>query len=155
MGRAIPGDAKELAQPQDIAVREEGGWSGDVDYHHAADRTAQIEKIAQVVYEANRAYAATLGDFSFGAWQHAPDWQKATIINGVTLYLAGESLTPEQSHASWLQEKIETGWVYGPEKNAVLKEHPCMVPYAELPAAQRRKDHLFLAICAALLDPIS
>lgn len=30
-------------------------------------------------------------------------------------------------------------------KGANKKEHPCLVPYAELPPEQRQKDHVFVA----------
>ena len=49
----------------------------------------------------------------------------------------------KQSHESWLAEKRATGWKYGPVKDPEKKEHPCCVPYAELPAAQQAKDRLF------------
>jgi hypothetical protein len=64
---------------------------------------------------------------------------------------AGEEPAPSASHDSWLAEKAEQGWTYGPEKNPELKQHPCFVPYDELPAEQRAKDFLFGAIAKALL----
>ena len=70
-----------------------------------------------------------------------PSWQKTSARNGVVGALAGN--TSEQSHESWLAEKAATGWKYGPVKNSETKEHPCFVPYSDLPAAQQAKDHLF------------
>jgi hypothetical protein len=35
-------------------------------------------------------------------------------------------------------------------KNPDAKEHPCFVPYDELPAEQRTKDYLFQAVVRAL-----
>jgi hypothetical protein len=43
------------------------------------------------------------------------------------------NLTPEQSHEGWLEQKRADGWCYGPTNDADLKQHPCYVPYAELP----------------------
>lgn len=60
--------------------------------------------------------------------------------------------TPEQSHESWLAEKRAAGWKYGPVKDAGKKEHPCFVPYAELPAAQRVKDEIFVAVAKAVYE---
>jgi hypothetical protein len=51
---------------------------------------------------------------------------------------------------SWLAEKTKTGWKYGPEKDPEKKEHPCFVPYDQLPAEQKMKDHIFLAIVQVL-----
>jgi hypothetical protein len=107
--------------------------------------------IARVCHEVNRAYCAALGDHSQGAWEDAPEWQRVSAVAGVNAIIANPLTTPEQSHEGWLSQKVADGWVYGPVKNADAKEHPCMVPYAELPPAQRVKDHLFGAVVRSLL----
>jgi len=112
-----------------------------------------IEQVAKVCHEANRAYCATIGDNSQLPWENAPDWQKQSAIKGVELHLVelseGREPKPESSHESWLKEKIESGWVYGTEKNADAKTHPCCVHYSELTRDQQRKDHIFVAIVKA------
>ena len=111
-----------------------------------------VRQIAQVVHEANRAYCQTIGDESQVAWADAPEWQRESAIKGVDGILSGAITRPEESHESWLAEKQRTGWTYGPVKDAEKKEHPCFVPYAELPAEQQAKDAIFFAIvraCAA------
>lgn len=99
--------------------------------------------IARVAHEINRAYCASLGDVSQPAWEDAPEWQKASALVGVDMHLAKPDATPEQSHESWLAQKTAEGWKFGPVKDAEKKEHPCCVPYAELPAEQKAKDYLF------------
>ena len=47
------------------------------------------------------------------------------------------------------EEQLE-GWKYGPVKDAQKKEHPCFLPYAELPPEQKAKDYLFRAVVHAL-----
>lgn len=111
-----------------------------------------IEACARAAHEANRAYCIAIGDTSQPSWDDAPDWQKSSARNGVSGALDGN--TPEQSHELWLAEKCETGWVYGEVKNPDKREHPCMVPYAQLPAAQRAKDHLFLAVVRAVASAL-
>lgn len=106
--------------------------------------------IAQVCHEANRAYCATIGDFSQPSWADAPDWQKNSAINGVNFHLDHPDALPSQSHDNWLAEKVADGWKYGPIKDPAKKEHPCCVPYDQLPPEQRRKDALFIAIVHAL-----
>jgi hypothetical protein len=108
--------------------------------------------IAQIVHEANRAYCQTLGDDSQVAWADAPQWQKASAVDGVRGILSGVITTPEQSHQSWLAEKQRTGWTYGPVKDAEQKQHPCFVPYTQLPAAQQVKDAIFFA-CVRACQP--
>lgn len=102
--------------------------------------------IARVAHEINRAYCASLGDNSQPAWEDAPDWQRESAIAGVEMHLANPDATPEQSHESWLAQKLAAGWTYGEVKDAEKKQHPCCVPYDELPTEQKAKDHLFRAV---------
>lgn len=110
----------------------------------------KAEQIAKVAHEVNRAYCQSLGDTSQPAWEDAPDWQKSSAINGVNFHLANPDAGPDHSHNEWLKEKRESGWKYGPVKNPEAKEHPCFVPYEELPIEQKAKDYLFRGVVHAL-----
>lgn len=111
-----------------------------------------IQAIAKVCHEVNRGYCIALGDLTQKAWEDAPDWQRASAIKGVEFAMANPDATPEESHESWLAEKRATGWKYGPIKNEVGRQHPCFLPYEQLPAAPRLKDSLFLTVVRALKD---
>lgn len=114
-----------------------------------------VEQIAKVLYEANRAYCETIGDYSFKpGWENAADWQKDTIIKGVHFHLENPFASESMSHDSWLKEKAATGWKYGPVKDVEKKEHPCFLPYHQLPIEQRVKDYLFKAIVKACLEAV-
>lgn len=104
--------------------------------------------IASVCHEANRAYCLTQGDTSQLPWTDAPEWQRSSAMLGVEKAIEGA--TPEQLHESWCAQKVADGWTVGAVKDADAKTHPCLVPYAELPAEQQRKDALFQAVVAAL-----
>lgn len=108
-----------------------------------------VEGVARMAHAVNRAYCRAIGDNSQPHWRDAPEWQKESAIKGVLAHLATEGLTPEQSHESWMEEKRRTGWKLGPVKDPEKKEHPCFMPYAELPLEQRIKDHLFKAVVEA------
>lgn len=110
-----------------------------------------VETIARVCHGANRAYCQAIGDNSQLEWDAAPDWQKQSARNGVKFVIETPGAGPEQSHESWLEEKRKDGWKYGPVKDVEKKEHPCFMPYTGLPAAQRLKDSLFLAVVIALM----
>lgn len=107
------------------------------------------ELIAMVAHGVNRAYCAALGDTSQPEWQDAPDWQRASARMGVDLHLSGD-FGPEASHISWLNQKIDEGWVYGPVKNPDLMQHPCMVPFSQLPPEQQAKDYIFRGVVHSL-----
>lgn len=112
-----------------------------------------LEACARAAHEVNRAYCLATGDSSQPSWEEAPDWQKSSARNGVVGALSGN--TAEQSHESWLAEKVASGWTYGPVKDPEKKEHPCMVPYGELPESQRAKDALFVATVVAMAQACS
>ena len=105
---------------------------------------ASIEAIAKACHEANREYCQSIGDDSQPPWDDAPDWQKASAIAGVQAVISNPSMTPEDSHNSWLMMKAAKGWVYGEVKDPEAKTHPCMVDYADLPEEHKRKDAIFL-----------
>jgi hypothetical protein len=111
-----------------------------------------FEHIVEVVYEVNRAYAQSLGDFSFKPWAEADDWQKSTIRQGIAFVIQNPQAGPGDSHQSWLDVKTEEGWRYGPVKDVEAKTHPCYVPYDDLPAEQRAKDYIFLAVVKTCLN---
>lgn len=102
--------------------------------------------IAKVCHETNKAFCESLGDLSQKHWDEAEQWQRDSAVKGVEFKLNNPNATPSDQHDSWVIEKISTGWKYGPVKNAEIKEHPCIVPYSELPLEQRIKDHLFVAV---------
>lgn len=109
----------------------------------------QIEATARAAHEANRAWCLAYGDDSQLPWDEAPEWQRTSAMHGVRGVLAGNG--PEQSHESWLEEKLRTGWKYGPVKDPEKKEHPCFVPYAELPPEQKAKDQVFVGVVRAFV----
>jgi hypothetical protein len=106
------------------------------------------EQIARMCHETNRAWCETTGDFSQKPWDNAEEWQRQSAIEGVGVALNGA--TPEQQHDAWCDSKLRDGWVYGDVKDADAKTHPCLVPYADLPAEQKIKDGLFVAVVSTL-----
>ena len=111
----------------------------------------QIEQIAKVCHEVNRTYCLSLGDTSQPRWDEAPDWQKSSARNGVRFHIENPDAGPTASHESWLEEKVSTGWKYGHVKDGEKKEHPCLIPYYQLPLEQQTKDALFIAVVKAMI----
>lgn len=107
-------------------------------------------QIARIAHETNRAYCASIGDNSQPKWEEAPEWQQTSAIKGVQFHLGnlrqGRKPALSASHDAWLEEKRRDGWTYGQVKNPDKKEHPCFVPYDELPIEQRMKDFLFAGV---------
>ena len=43
-------------------------------------------------------------------------------------------------HEVWAQTRISQGWTYGEERNDELKQHPCLIPYEDLPEVEKDYD---------------
>lgn len=106
---------------------------------------SQIETIARTTHEMNKAYCERLGDTSQKPWDEAPAWQKESAISGVKFALANPKVTPAEMHEKWLAHKEADGWTYGAVKDPEKKQHPCFVPYDQLPPDQQKKDEIFKA----------
>ena len=55
------------------------------------------------------------------------------------LTLLAEQLA-ENVHEVWAAARMAQGWTLGPERDDLLKTHPCLVPYAELPESEKAFD---------------
>lgn len=111
-----------------------------------------LDRIAILAHEANRIWSLLHGDTSHASYVDAPDWQRESAHVGVQKIASGEITTPEQSHESWAMQKFADGWEYGPVKDPELKQHPCLVPYEELPPEQRAKDSIFFGVVKGLVN---
>lgn len=43
-------------------------------------------------------------------------------------------------HNTWMAGRLAQGWVYGPERNDRLRQHPCLVDYEALTEEERDYD---------------
>ncbi len=63
--------------------------------------------------------------------------------SAVTLTDEMEALTEalaENTHDVWAQGRVALGWRYGPRRDDGRKEHPGLIPYAQLPEAEKEFD---------------
>ncbi len=114
--------------------------------------------IAKFAHQINRAYCRAIGDDSQPEWESAPKWQKDSAIAGVEMHQRNPDATPEDSHNSWLEQKLAEGWTWGETKDVEAKQHPCVTEYENLPVSQKVKDYLFKAVvdlCSAIELPAS
>lgn len=45
----------------------------------------------------------------------------------------------ENVHEVWAKSRMEQGWTLGPQRDDQRKQHPCLVPYADL--SEEEKDY--------------
>lgn len=112
----------------------------------------KILVIAQVAHAINAAYALSLGEIFVPTWEEVGEQHQQSLLAGVQMHLDNPEATPEQSHESWLKQKLADGWAYGETKDLDAKTHPCCRPYEELPPEQKSKDYIFRAVVHALKD---
>lgn len=46
----------------------------------------------------------------------------------------------QHNHDVWARQRLADGWRAGPVRNDDRKEHPCLVPYDELPESEKAYD---------------
>lgn len=44
------------------------------------------------------------------------------------------------THEVWAEGRINDGWAYGAERDDAKKQHPCLLPYEELPESEKEYD---------------
>ena len=108
---------------------------------------------ARAAHEVNNVFNRAIGDVLSPAWDDLATAQKYGAIAGAQHALDGG--TPEGSHELWMASRIAEGWTYGPVKDFDAKTSPCLIPYADLPEAQRRKDALILSVVRSMATALS
>jgi hypothetical protein len=142
------GDAIVLGQDHTLSAWSEPSFAAQFDVY--GQEAGVVERIARVCHEANRAYCLALGDKSQKPWEKAPEWQRASAIEGVKFHIANPGAPASASHENWMKQKAADGWIFGEAKDEEKKTHPCMVAFDKLPVEQQAKDHIFAGIVAAL-----
>jgi hypothetical protein len=110
----------------------------------------KITDIAGVCHEANREWSRITGDTNHESWNLAPFTVRNSLIAGVSFLLANPDCKDDTLHNEWMKYKIAEGWTYGAVKDFDKKEHPCLVPFDQLPKHQQVKDALVAAIVRVL-----
>lgn len=49
-------------------------------------------------------------------------------------------LLARNAHDVWARERMRQGWIFGATRNDEAKEHPCLIPYEELPESEKEYD---------------
>lgn len=46
----------------------------------------------------------------------------------------------ENAHEVWSLGRIADGWTFGPWRDDATKQHPCLIPYDQLPESEKDYD---------------
>lgn len=76
---------------------------------------------------------------------------RKSTLDAVQYIMDNAQLEPEDMHVRWCEARLDAGWNVGPVKNVQAKEHPNLVPFAELSFEDQTKDAIFLNVVNAML----
>ena len=85
----------------------------------------EIEQMAEVCHEANRAYCLSLGDTSHKPWKETAWSIKQSAIAGVVFLQEKPDAPLNFLHENWRKRKAAEGWFFGETKDEEKKTHPC------------------------------
>ena len=68
---------------------------------------------------------------------HPKDTRNVTLPDEV---LALAEQLARNTHEVWAAQRLKDGWVWGPARDDAQKQHPCLVPYEELPEEEKDYD---------------
>jgi hypothetical protein len=108
------------------------------------------QTISEIVHNTMTRFVFDHDEKEMPQWEVAPQWMKDSTLNMVAHLIENPDWSAEDIHEKWLERRQHEGWVYGPEKNMAAKTSPWVVPYAELPETQKRKDILIKYLVFAL-----
>jgi DNA-binding response OmpR family regulator len=46
------------------------------------------------------------------------------------------------AHEIWSRQRFKDGWRFGAQRDDPRKEHPCLIPYEQLPESEKEYDRL-------------
>jgi len=92
------------------------------------------ELIARCVHHVNNKICELNNEQTI-AWEDTPKHMQDGLISAIN-----DNLSPREGHINWMMNRLANGWKLGAEKSIENKISPCLIPYEELPYAQRIKD---------------
>lgn len=114
-----------------LPAHEKGGHY-DVPY----DALDEEGKAANVAAATRIAEILALAGFTLAVGQATPD-QEAKIRDFLE---NNKEFLAAAEHEGWMDQRRMEGWTYAPVRDNAAREHPLLVPYAELPEEQKEKD---------------
>jgi hypothetical protein len=104
------------------------------------------EKLAPADREANRAAARRIADvlaradLGLAAAEQATAANKSAAAEIAPAIEAHIERLAEAEHDGWMAQRTKDGWRYGSPRDDARKLHPSIVPYRDLPEAEKEKD---------------
>lgn len=148
---------RRLREIDPTTVDAEGRTMLDRLVREVAAMTYPVSTIARMCHEANRIYCDTTPAAFVRqsvAWEYLDAHTRESVVAGVLAIILRRTKSPEEQHEEWCSFKRKNGWTHGEKFDEAIKQHPCLLPYAELSEAHKRKDLIFRSIVQSMIDPV-
>lgn len=100
-------------------------------------------QLDEEIKDANRDFAASIPAKMAAVGRIVVPVGLAEIENGAGFFDADEvELLAVAEHERWAQQKLLSGWRYGPKRDDIAKLHPSLVPYKQLSESEKDKDRV-------------
>lgn len=109
-------------------------------------KDTSINHICKLCHDANNELMVANGETPQGAWDTLDDHLKQMTRDSVQVIINDPTITAEDIHNTWMDNKRRDGWVYGTTKDATKKTHPLMIPFDEMNDIDKAKDQSFIDI---------
>lgn len=142
-----------------VAVDSDKLYPGSIDEEDAANHAVVVTSIGDddiTIYDPDRGGLETVDiDAFLKAWQTSLNYMVQVLqeageydpkpINVDDIALTEDLLElreaiAENAHDVWAADRLNEGWLFGPERDDMLKRHPDLVPYSALPDAEKQYD---------------
>ena len=156
IGKALDNN-KEVIAVVDRNIFDESG-DYNTPFFHAVYITSVEEDSAVVCLNLDTMHEDTVEkDVFLKAWKCSGNYMVSATeslngynpqpINVEDIYLDAnlEDLTEaiaENAHDIWARARMDKGWTYGPVRDDATKQHPDLVPYAQLPDSEKEYDRI-------------
>jgi hypothetical protein len=97
--------------------------------------------LAQHAYAVIKAKSDAIGKVTMRPWADLPPDLQGAMVRTAEDCLDGHSMA--ELHALWLEEKLSTGWCYGPTEDSQTKQHPLCKPWHKLDENERVRMNTF------------
>lgn len=122
----------------------------------APDRCTKLEHIAELAYELDRLYSASIKLEEKPAFSELDQQTKKNIIDGVAFVARTPRCVPAQIHENWRKLHQELGWKFAEDGvlNREAKLHPWLLPFNRVPQHIRVKTYLFHSVVTTAVREI-
>ena len=142
-----------------VAVDNDKLYADTIDEEDIANHAVVVTDITDdkiIIYDPERGGLQTVGITEFiQAWQTSLNYMVRVLqdaeeydpqpINVDDIELTGDLLElreaiAENAHDVWATDRLKEGWVFGPERDDILRRHPDLIPYSALSDSEKQYD---------------